>query len=91
MAAKDQDKQVQLVEPQAAPAPPPEEKPTKEPIGLTYKGDGRAGFTGVARRDLTVHELLDLEPAVINNITAKGLYVVTKAGEDARAKEHADG
>lgn len=42
----------------------------KEPIGLRYAGDGDLSFGMVPRRDLTVREVCDLEPAQINTITA---------------------
>lgn len=89
------------IEPPAPPPAPAEEKLATEPIGLTYEGDGEQSFSGVRARDHTVAELLELEAATINNITAphpgtgKALYRLTAAGEQAwtakHPKEHADG
>lgn len=88
-----------MANPNAAPAAEPvdqtpdaPEKPAKhEPTGLAYRGDGdlHFGSRGVPARDLTVAELLELEPAVFRQITApnpstgKALYETTKAGTAA--------
>lgn len=95
MARGDQGNQTPPVETQPPPAPPAEPTPPaeeKEPAGATYHGDGDLHFGGVPKRDLTVHELLDLEPATFNTITAPNpgtgdaVYRVTKAGESAWAE-----
>lgn len=69
-----------------------EKKDKKPPIGLKYQGDGTQFFAGVPRRDLTVHETVDLLPKQVVNITAGGLYELTEAGKKALAdkeKAHA--
>lgn len=74
--------------PPVAPQEQPQPVPKRDPVGLHYRRDGDRFFEGVPRRDLTVRELVDLEPATLRNITADGpggkpLYEMTKAGTDA--------
>lgn len=61
------------IEPSEAQVPPEPSQAapvTSDPIGLRYAGDGDLSFGMVPRRDLTVREVCDLEPAQINTITA---------------------
>lgn len=79
--------------PVESPAPVEASDAKKDPIGLKYRGDGEQHFAGVYNRDLTVTELLDLDPSTVNNITAqhpatgKAVYEWTAAGEKAWAAQ----
>jgi hypothetical protein len=88
--AEDETTQTPPETPPAASPPPVVERGKKPAIGLKYRGDGSQFFVGVPRRDLTVPQLLDLMPKQVVNITAGGVYELTKAGETAlAAKEKA--